>query len=524
MSHIQVDMFEVQLGGALLLQFRTGSSTVRVLADAGVKASGYSPDHVHAKLPGAFASFGDPSRRIDLMLGTHYDEDHLVGLTPIAADPSIEIGEAWLPPVADDTAADAAGDPSAADLLVTKLAGPEGSDRLADYLRAKHTICRQAASVERAADTVRPDRPRAPRPALDLGAPRGERTPGDWAAVFRTHDRDAAITLGGEASGATHADVDYAVGPAAPADSPAGSRSPGAHAQELPPLDEPRRWPLRWAHLPEAAGADARDLATIRRAAARDAINAIALAELVDALAARGVPIRCPIIADGHPSPFQWSPTSRRFQGPDGASTVGPRLTLLGPSAGLVAKHWHRLPVGQYVGRARAERIPVRSITPSNQLSFVARLEWEGQGILVCGDAGFVDFPQGGAGYAPALLAGLLPAHVIQVAHHAGNNAHFYRALLEAGYARQPGPSLLLVSHATRDRYRPSPEFASFVEHLRPGPEGPRVLFTSKPSADRVRAVRPAVHPVVGTPHLVGDVRLTFDGAHWIVDRHSIRA
>ena len=41
MIDIQIDMFEVQLGAALLLQFRTeNKNVVRVLADAGISASG----------------------------------------------------------------------------------------------------------------------------------------------------------------------------------------------------------------------------------------------------------------------------------------------------------------------------------------------------------------------------------------------------------------------------------------------------------------------------------------------------
>jgi hypothetical protein len=70
---------------------------VRVLADAGVKASGYPVDHVHRKLQEVFESFGDPHRGIDLIIGTHYDEDHLRGLVPIIADETVDIGEAWLP-------------------------------------------------------------------------------------------------------------------------------------------------------------------------------------------------------------------------------------------------------------------------------------------------------------------------------------------------------------------------------------------------------------------------------------------
>jgi len=49
---IRVDMFEVQLGLSMLLQFRLSSGgIVRVLADAGIKAKGYPVDHVRRKLP-----------------------------------------------------------------------------------------------------------------------------------------------------------------------------------------------------------------------------------------------------------------------------------------------------------------------------------------------------------------------------------------------------------------------------------------------------------------------------------------
>ena len=111
------------------------------------------------------------------------------------------------------------------------------------------------------------------------------------------------------------------------------------------------------------------------------------------------------------------------------------------------------------------------------------------------------------------------------MAHHAGNNAHFYRALLEAGYADQVGESLLLVSHATRDRHRPSAEFAMFLEQSsRPTGQPRRSCSPASPRPRRCARFRDAIHPVVGEPHLVGDVRIGFDGDRWTVQRHAIRA
>ena len=242
------------------------------------------------------------------------------------------------------------------------------------------------------------------------------------------------------------------------------------------------------------------------------------------ALTARSIPIRCPIIADGTPQQFRWRASEKRFVRSSGKAGSTPTLTLLGPSESLVRKHWTRLPLGDYLARSTRAQIPIQSITPSNQLSYVARLSYAGQGILVSGDAGFVDFAPPRGDYFPGLLDALLPLHLVQVAHHAGNNAHFYRALLAAGYADQVADSLLLVSHATRDKYRPSEEFAMFLQQSR-GPGGRhRILFTSTPSAAKVRGYREAIYPVVGDRATVGDVRIVFADDTWLVERHAIRS
>ena len=519
MGRIQVDMFEVQLGAALLVQFGTPDGPVRVLADAGVKASGYPVDHVHRKLQDAFDSFGDSRRRLDLIIGTHYDEDHLVGLVPIIADESIAIGEAWMPPVANDTQPHpkdrAVGE---SDLLVQQLAAEDGVQRLAEYLTAKHATCMQSAGLERAADRFRSDRPRTRRPDLSPdAAPRGVREVAQWTRIFRVHAEDAAITLGAAAGDLTHAGAIFEMQDSQPPDPDARSGS-GAGSSLAEQLHQ------RWADTPTLATTDALDLAIIRQAAARDAINAIALAEVVAALTARSITIRCPIIPDGAPQKYRWRVTGKRFVPSSARDGTAPVLMLLGPSESLVRRHWSRLPLGDYLARAERAQIPIQSITPSNQLSYVVRLSYAHQGILIAGDAGFVDFAPPRGEYYPALLDALLPLHVAQVAHHAGNNAHFYRALLEAGYGDQAVDSLLLVSHATRDKHRPSAEFAMFLERLHASRPSPRILFTSTPSASKVHSYREAIHPVVGPRATIGDVRIAFEDDHWVVKRHAVRA
>ncbi len=104
MKTIQVDMFAVGLGASVLTQFALKSGgTVTVLADGGMGV-GYSPDTVQKNLPDALKNFAYREHpRIDLIVGTHYDGDHLKGLVPIIDDKSISIGEVWLPPVRNDT-------------------------------------------------------------------------------------------------------------------------------------------------------------------------------------------------------------------------------------------------------------------------------------------------------------------------------------------------------------------------------------------------------------------------------------
>ncbi len=91
MKTIQVDMFAVGLGSSVLTQFALkNGGNVTVLADGGM-GKGYAADTVKTKLSEALGSFAGERLRIDLVVGTHYDEDHLKGLVPIIQDESIDI-------------------------------------------------------------------------------------------------------------------------------------------------------------------------------------------------------------------------------------------------------------------------------------------------------------------------------------------------------------------------------------------------------------------------------------------------
>jgi hypothetical protein len=525
MDRIQIDMFEVQLGAGLLLQFRDRNRIIRVLADAGVHASNYPLNHVHRKLDSALAAFGGKDRRIDLIIGTHYDADHLKGLVPIIEDESIAITEAWMPPVANDIDPHALEDePKDERFLAHQFAAKDGERKLAAYLDRKQEVCEAAAEREHAADSFRKGLRRDMKTkALSRSA--GDDSGDDALAYFTAHRRDAAATLGESES--SHADQDFLLPIQAKLGAAEGSsafsRSLDQEVEDRALILDMTKAKARWKADPGRAETEARSLAFIRESTAKEAITAIYLAKVVKALAARKVPIVCRTIDDGQPQRFVWDRRQRRFIPSRQIVTRSPELMLLGPSVGLVKKYWDRLPIGDYMALAHKARIPVRSITPSNELSYVVRMQFAGQGLLISGDAGCVDFrPGDGKPFYPALLSALLPLHVVQVAHHGGRNAHFYNVLLDAGYAQQTDHSWLLLSHKTDDKNRPSSIFGSFVAEVRKSGDDVKLLFTSRPRLDKVRDFTALIAPSTSPPADVGDVRMVFD-RRWRVVNHAIK-
>lgn len=529
MSEIQVDMFEVQLGAALLLQFKTNSGkTIRVLADAGVTASGYQSDHVHRKLADAFSTFDKKTQRLDLIIGTHYDADHLKGLVPIIEDKKIDIGEAWMPPVANDTVMHAMEE-SIQDrhLLGHQFAGEEGEQVMRAYLNAKADVCDQLRDLERMADEYQPNTRKVERERYPF-TDRWEGEVESGVAYFAEHVRDANNTLG--QSGHIHADEDVRTPLAAEENLERPLRPYITRdllfLRRLPYWSDDRRreyFQHVWSENRSLAMAQARSMAYIRRAAAKDAINATSLYKVIKALKARKIPTLYRLIGDGRPRRFVWKDDRNRFVPGPLLKSDGPELTLLGPSESLVKKHWNKLPIGEYFAMLAVTSIPVKSITASNQLSYVVRFSAKEQGLLVCGDAGCVDFKPARGKYYKELVNALLPLHIIQVAHHGGNNAHFYNVLLEAGYPAQTDPSLLLLSHATDDKFRPSKEFDLFIEQARKEGDDMKLLFTSRPTADKVRDYQQIIHPVVGNTNEVGDIRIQFADGRWEVLSHAVR-
>jgi hypothetical protein len=516
MFSICVDMFEVQLGAAVLLQFNLEDKMVRVLADAGVSASGYQADHVLKKVRQKLGF----DARIDLVIGTHYDEDHLNGLVPIINDRSIEIGEAWMPPVANDTQSFAVDQPlDRSALLPHQFAGEEGGEVLSAYLAAKRADIETIDVLEA---EIAPKR----SSELEQPLPEGRMTsvgedPHD-TAFFReqlasaTHD-DHAINHGVEQEVEPDPLVTRMIEDVERGRDPFWFR----HYGPTVPLNSLKSYAseLR-TETPESVPARARSLAHLRKSAAKDAINATALYDVVQALRRRNIPIRSEVIEDGTPRRYRWTQATRRFVAarPD---SDGLCFTLLGPSRSLVQKHRDRLPVLGASKIALAFWREIRSITPSNQLSYIGCFNYDDQAILISGDAGCVDFKLDRNNYHPKLLAAMKPLHVVQVAHHGGNNAHFYRVLAAAGYPEQEEPSYLLLSHATDDKTRPSDVFRDFVLTALHAHKNAQLLFTSKPKYDKVEDYLSAIHPRVGPCKSEGDIQLQYDKG-WQVTAHAI--
>jgi beta-lactamase superfamily II metal-dependent hydrolase len=575
---IQVDMFAVGLGAAVLTQFRLeDGARVTILSDGGME-TGKPPDTVLSKLPQALDDFfPNGPRRIDLIVGTHYDGDHLKGLLPILEDTSIEIGDVWLPPVRKESE-EILETVEASGFLARQLFDDEDWSLLLVYLAEKvqevewlrDLEFRATALLRKPADeSLRRQRPLPNYPQKGSGTmdtvelsrnlqdtekrvlPRGlltrssskieregeKRSPSISPAepgravdiyqrFFESHEADAIANTG---IGSIHDCGTY------------DSRYPDVLELALEIHDYRKharywRWRLPvhetleklFAAYPDRARIVPMTLATIRKSVARGAITAIHLAKLVEALRGRKIRPRCQFVTANRPRKFAWSPSKKRFINWDRDGDAPLLLTLLGPSEQFIQRHSMRLPVSSLADSLfRVAMIHLESITPSNQLSYIFTLEMKGQRILVSGDSGCYGFRRIGDTYHSELLRPLAPLHVVQIAHHGGHNYDFYNALLAAGFADQTDRAFLLLSHAKHDRYRPSTAFQEFIARIGRDADELSLLFTSVPDYLKVEEYHDLIHPVVpaGLGSEEGDLRLTYrfnDGSGWTVDRHAV--
>ncbi|MGB3524786.1 MAG: hypothetical protein WBB32_02340 [Flavobacteriales bacterium] len=517
---IQVDMFEVGLGAALLLQFRlTNGQVVRVLADAGIV--GGSTDRVMKRLPEALDSF-DKSRRIDLIIGTHYDGDHLKGLPEIIRSDKFEFGEAWMPPVMKENGTLALS----SNFLVEEMMERPVADVLYEHLKpvaARNRLLLEAE--ENATNTHRPDfRTLLRSNDTTFRDRRSALLKDDHAAdldtmltQFESQLEDSRAVV--DASN-LHAEAIYGAPTNRPEQSVSLKRTVLTESLNGVARLEVDGLQLGPMHLIRASG-------QLRKSDASGAITAIHLGRAIEALKQRGVKAKSLHINNGEPMDLPWSAATKLFSKASGA--IGLQARLLAPSKWLIEDLKEKIPISTFTmlrERLGDEPIPLKTVTPNNRLSYVVRFEHLGQGILVSGDAGCSDFgPEGAPPYYKDLLTGLMPLHVVQVAHHGGQNHHFYRVLQEAGTKEQKHLTHWLLSHAVNDDSRPSDPFRAFVSNMTAANAPMSLLFTSRPRREFVKDFTHLFSSAVGPDkgNAAGDVRLVYDSSGWRVVKHAVR-
>lgn len=529
---IRIDMFHVELGAALLLRFEDErGAPVTVLADAGAHGGGFAPDHVLRKLR---AVMGAGEIRIDLLIATHYDSDHLNLMVPVIEDANIVIAEAWLPPVADDTIA-MAGDLPLDDehILPLKFARSfETQDAILRYLESKREAILEnrelAAQISRAAGLGDDFQERSARSqCMQEGEPRQRIA--HLIKFFRAELSSTETGLEKAVPDCRHlSDEHESDERAAPVWKMMLPSWMGA-AEALDYVDTSDRSELYgYARASRMAvhNSGLQRLAVLRKSDAKGAINAAALNDVIVALKKRGVPVVSRRIDDGVPRLFAWDSAKAGFIEAAGGRVGGIAFALLGPSTGLVRKHWAILPRKQKLAFALFTALPVISITPSNQLSYVLHFRAEGQGILVSGDAGCVDFKpaQRNAPYYPDLLKALSPLNVVQVAHHGGANAHFFRVLQAGLDARIRREAWYLLSHEQDSPSRPSHVFRLYIGNFRGPVDEARLLFTSAPRRLNVQGYEDLISPQAGGQVDFGDISLAYDKRGWRVRAHAVNA
>lgn len=514
-------MFEVGLGAALLLQFRLkDGQVVRVLADAGIM---HGPtDRVLMRLPEALDSF-DTSRRIDLIIGTHYDGDHLKGLPEIIRSEEFDFGEAWMPPVMKEDGTLA----MANNFLVEAMMKGSVANVLHEHLKPAAARNKLLLETEDVATQKHIANFKTSLRVEDLGFQDRRSTllrevhATDLDSMMLQFERQVEDSRAVVDATNQHVDAVYGspmIDPIQKISLPRNLITESLKGVGRLEIDEIKLGPM---HLINAS-------AQLRKTEASQAITAIHLGKVIEALKERKVGAKSLHIKDGEPMDLPWASAGKQFKKRIAAG--GLQARLLAPSKWLIDDLKEKIPIGTFKMLrehfAEDEPIPLKSVTPNNRLSYVVRFEHEGQGILVSGDAGCSDFgPEGDPPYYKDLLTGLMPLHVVQVAHHGGQNHHFYRVLQEAGTKEQEHLTHWLLSHAVNDDSRPSDPFRAFVSNMTAANAPMSLLFTSRPRREFVQDFTNLFHPAVGPDKgkEAGDVRLLYDSSGWRVVKHAVR-
>ncbi|MBM57700.1 hypothetical protein [Hyphomonas sp.] len=547
---IKLDMFHVDLGASILMQFQDNAQRpINILADAGVHGGSFAHDYILQKLRSALNKRENDPIRLNLLIGTHYDADHLNRMVAIIESDQVSIDEAWMPPVADDTE-ETIPERRLEDsnLLPIKFARDFDADPeqerqptleryLAELKRRVLDIRRVADDLQTAIETGDGDillfagnHEEADREA---GRRQWDDLPPDKFFLQEIADIDERLLERDKSVPIDHAAfavTDEPVMLYEPLDE--GTVDFLDTIRDENPLEYlawriHTRAPIRLGFEPIIGAiqptAALTRLDLLRKSHAKNAINAAQLNKVVIALKKKKVPVFARSIQDGVPRRFVWHGATESLVGAKSGVGDGLELILLAPSNGLIDKHRAKLPVARQIAFALYKTIPLKSITESNQLSYVIHLRSEEQGILISGDTGCVDFkPSGNKPYHRQLLDAMHPLNVVQIAHHGGNNTHFYRVLEQCKGKVDLQNAYMLLSHEVRSLYRPNDVFRIFIENIATPHSGPELLFTSAPRLAAVRGFERLIATPTEPPVDSGDVGLEFDNGAWTVVAHAI--
>ena len=504
MSKIQIDMFDVQLGSALLIQITSNhEEVVRIVADAGIQSG--PRNTVSGKLPGAFSVFGKNSGAspwvIDLLIGTHYDKDHIYGLKSIVDDSRYVITEAWLPPIVNDTRF-YADDISIEDaLLGLQLLSNERQKILKNYLEYHHKLCKWTSLWIQELQGRAHEETESRSTHKTESYEKSEYS--EQIEKFLEYQHHANKILG------ENFDDDMIEIP----------KDIQKYIRRMPMKGVWPWYSKAFKTLLHKTTSNRRHvlnyLALLQKGSAKKAINATYLDELLQALKKKNIPIKFHSI-------YQGLPETLYYDGKHFTSLMkgGPKITILGPSKELITRHMDKIPV------LKSLYYNIKHTTPSNELSYVLIVEDHEQRILITGDTGFRDFKPFArkSKYYPSILRELKSLHVIQIAHHGGTNGFFYEALAHAGYTRnQSLTSYHLLSHEMKNKYRPSQEYLDFVKNMQGNNCKFEILFTSIPPTSQLTFLQShKASCTLSQPINNGDARLVYDGKKWCIVQHAI--
>lgn len=415
--------------------------------------------------------------RLDLIVGTHYDADHLTGLARVVdAYPLGSIGRAWLPPFLNPDGEIVDGSPFLADRIQRDGLGPALSPLEAFARRLpreeldglRRALSRGRAGILEAIDNQSDDVEHAALAFDDSEVVPYRDEPSQHDDV---HEGDAWEGFARPESGERVSEAIRIVGKLK-LDALVELMNIGAKINELA-----RAKPEIAASLLRSRSAiGVRAVAAMTATVA--AVNGAHLEKLLVALHRRNVPWTIPIAPDN----AGW------------VSFGAFEIAHLSPTAEFVETNRNRLPIiADAVYMARARLVDAELPSWSNRLSHALAIRprgkcWSGCacGIALTGDCAFWRSVSKGA---EEILAS---CGLIDVAHHGGEWGRFRELLVDAQTIAEPRSFLLWLSAKPDGWCPPGPRLARLVRKLG---GRTRLLAANRPGARALAGLRELAGP-----------------------------